>query len=378
MLPGLLSVSNGHGEDLIAAAIVRHLGEAEVVAYPLVGRGDAYPPEVARLDPRRSFPSGGFSFRQGNRGLLADLRSGFIRFWLAQARTLAAQRGRVRLTLAVGDYYCLGMALRAGAPVVAVASADSVLGGPFGPIPLRVLRRAVRVFTRDGPTAEYLRRHRIPAEFLGNPMLDCLWPTGTDFGLAPDRPLVTLLPGSRGEAVRNAVLLTQVAARVAEVQPETRFLLSVAPTVDRSSMAEALRRAGGKVHNGTIEFDRAQVRLTEAFADAITRAAVVAGMAGTAHEQAAGLGKPVVAFPGPGPQFTRAFLDLQRKLLGEAVVAVSSPDQAAEAILRLLRSPEERERRGRVGRERMGEPGAAERIATEIRVLLARPSTTAP
>lgn len=375
MRPRLLSVSNGHGEDLIAAEILRHLAEAEVevVAYPLVGLGEAYPPQIARLEPRRTFPSGGFAFRQGNPGLLADFRSGFIRFWLAQRRTLAEQRGRLRLALAVGDYYCLAMALRAGAPAVLVASADSVFGGPFGPLPLQVLRRARRVFTRDAPTAEYLRKRRVRAECLGNPMLDCLRPTGTDFGLAPDQPVITLLPGSRIEAARNAVLLAQVAARVGEFRSDARFLLSLAPTVDEGAVTETLRQAGGQIHDSTIQFGGARLLVTRAFADAIARAVAVVGMAGTAHEQAAGLGKPVVAFPGPGPQFTRAFLDLQRKLLGEAVVAVSSPDQAAGAILRLLSSPEELRWRGQVGRERMGEPGAAARIAAEIRALLAAP-----
>ena len=154
--PRLLSVSNGHGEDLIAAAVLRQLPGRAVVAYPLVGLGEAYPPEVERLDPRRAFPSGGFSFRTGNRGLLADLRSGIIRFWLAQRRTLAAQRGRFLLTLAVGDVYCLSMAMRADAPAVLVASADSALDAPFRGQRLRVLRQARRGLPSGPPPAPFL------------------------------------------------------------------------------------------------------------------------------------------------------------------------------------------------------------------------------
>ena len=62
---------------------------------------------------------------------------------------------------------------------------------------------------------------------------------------------------------------------------------------------------------------------------------------------------------------------MQGTLLGEAIVAVPSPEDAAAAVLRLLGSPEERARRGEAGRERMGNPGAAARIAAEIRTLLA-------
>ena len=368
MATPFLAVSNGHGEDLIAAEVIRHLDDVDAVAYPLVGSGQAYPPSVRLLDPRRVFPSGGFAFRNGLRGLNSDLRAGFVRFWLAQRRALRAQRGRFALAMAVGDPYCLAMALLAGAPTVLVASADSVLHAPYGPLPLRVLRRAVRVFTRDEPTAADLRRRGIPAVCLGNVMLDCLQPTEADFTVAGEHPVVTLLPGSRADAPRNAALLAEVAARIARARPDVQFLLSLAPTVEEETVVQALRR---------VQVGTARLAFTRTFAPAVRRADVVVGLAGTANEQAAGLGKPVVAFPGPGPQFTARFLSLQRRLLGEAIVAASGVDQAAEAVLHLLASPQERARRGQAGRERMGAPGAAARIAAEIQGLLAGASVRA-
>jgi uncharacterized protein (TIGR03492 family) len=89
-------------------------------------------------------------------------------------------------------------------------------------------------------------------------------------------------------------------------------------------------------------------------------------MAGAAHEQAAGLGRPIVAFPGAGPQFTAAFLAEQQRLLGDALVATRSPEEAASAVLRLLGDPADRERRGRVGRARQGGPGGAAAIARDL------------
>jgi uncharacterized protein (TIGR03492 family) len=368
----LLVVSNGHGEDMIAAEIIRHLRSTEVLAYPLVGLGDVYPAHVERLEPRRTFPTGGFAFRHGLRGLTDDLRSGFIRFWFAQRRTLAAQRGRWTLGLAVGDLYCLAMASRGGAPTVLVATADSVLNVPYGPVRLWLLRRrAVRVFTRDAPTAEFLAARGIPAACLGNVMLDCLRPAGADFGLPAESPVVALLPGSRDDAAQNAVLLAEVAVRVAGVRPEVRFILSLAQTVDGDAVARAFCDAGGSARDGEAALSGARILITRAFADAIGRATVVVGLAGTANEQAAGLGKPVVAFPGRGPQFTAAFLDAQRRVLGEALVAVQSPTEAGDAVLRLLVSPEERARRGQAGIARMGEPGAGARIAAAVEALVA-------
>lgn len=371
MRPRLLCVSNGHGEDLITSEIIRHLRGVEAVAYPLVGLGDAYPEQVTRLGPRQVFPSGGFAFRHGLRNLTDDLRSGFIRFWFAQRRALAGQRGRFALVLAVGDLYCLAMASLAGAPIVLVASADSVLNSPFGPLHLRRLRRHARqVFTRDAPTAEFLRVRGINAVYLGNVMLDCLHPTGFDFDITGDSPVVALLPGSRGDAVHNAVLLAEVASRVTQSRPEVRFVLSLAPTVDEPAVARAIRDAGGRVQDGTAALGEARMVMTRAFADAIARAVVVVGLAGTANEQAAGLGKPVVAFPGPGPQFTAGFLEVQRRILGEALVAVPSPTEAGDAVLRLLASPEERVRRGQAGMARMGSRGAGARIAAALEPFL--------
>jgi len=42
-------------------------------------------------------------------------------------------------------------------------------------------------------------------------------------------------------------------------------------------------------------------------------------MAGTAAEQAIGLGKPVIQIEGKGPQFTKSFAEAQRRLLGKYV-----------------------------------------------------------
>jgi len=349
-----LFVSNGVGEDLIAARIIASLPAADVAvtAYPLVGVG-AYPPHIPVLDPRRDLPSSGFSLRTGLRGLGADLASGMIGLWFAQRRTLAAQRGRFDLAVAVGDVYCLWMAQLAAPRAALVATADSVRAGAFNPPSRRALRRhGRRIFARDPDTADALTAMGLPAVWLGNVMMDLVQPTGETFGLAPEVPVVTLLPGSRREAPENAALLAQAAAAITDKIPDVRFLMALAPTV---RMAAVRERTGA-----------ARLRLTTAFADAVACATVVIGMAGTANEQAAGLGKPVVAFPGPGAQFGPEFLRAQHLLLGDAVVPARHWRDAADAVVRLLRDPGERDRRGAIGRERMGPPGGAQRIAEAL------------
>jgi hypothetical protein len=359
----VLFVSNGIGEDLIAGRIADELPPGTTVAaYPLVGRG-AYRSDVPLLDPRRDLPSSGFSLRAGLRGLPADLAAGLIGLWWAQRRTLAAQRGRWDLAVAVGDPYCLWMAAHAARLAALVACADTVRNRPFDWQARRALRRAARIFARDPETAAHLRALGLPGEAPGNVMMDLVTTTGESFGLPPEAPVVTLLPGSRRDAPANAARLMDAAALVAASMPDARFVLAIAPTVP----PEAIR--------GRLASSRPDV-LTAAFGDAIARATVVLGMAGTAHEQAAGLGRPVVAFPGGGAQFGPQFLATQHRVLGEALVPCRDAADAAAAVVRLLRDPEERARRGAAGRARMGPPGGAARIAGAI-VNLVRAEPTA-
>jgi uncharacterized protein (TIGR03492 family) len=355
----LLFVSNGVGEDLIAARVIASLPAADVAAtaYPLVGVG-AYPPHVPLLDPRRDLPSGGFSLRTDLRGLGADLASGIIGLWFAQRRALVAQRGRFDRVVAVGDVYCLWMAHLAAPRAALVATADSVRAGAFNPPSLWALRRhARRIFARDPDTATALTAMGLPAVWLGNVMMDLVQPTGETFGLAPEVPVVTLLPGSRREAPENAALLVQAALAIAREIPDLGFLMALASTVALAAVRERI---------GTLQADGTRLHLTTAFADAAARASVVIGMAGTANEQAAGLGKPVVVFPGAGAQFGPEFLRVQHLLLGEALVPTRDWCEAAGAVVRLLRDPAECERRGAVGRERMGPSGGAEHIASAL------------
>lgn len=375
--PRLLIVSNGYGEDLEAAQVVRSLppDRLDVAAYPLVGLGGAYPAGVELLDPRRDFPSGGFGVRAGWRSTWADLRHGWLAFWRAQRQALRAQRGRSGLVLAAGDVYCLAMAAAAGGPTVYLALPKSEYVGPHSPLERLLIRRlATRVFARDEVTAEALRRRGIDAHYVGFTLMDTLAVTGATFGLPAGRPVVTVLPGSKPPAFNNLPLLLRTVERVAaRMAPPPDVLVAWAPHLAGERLRQTVETAGGRWIDGRrFRLGQLEALVTlEHFADALAQATVVLGMAGAAHEQAAGLGKPVVAFPGTGPQFTAVFLAEQQRLLGDALVATRSPEEAVEAVLRLLGDPAERERRGAVGRARQGGPGGAAAIAHYLLTRLA-------
>ena len=103
------------------------------------------------------------------------------------------------------------------------------------------------------------------------------------------------------------------------------------------------------------------------FADILHASRVTIGMAGTANEQAAGLGIPVLATPGLGPQFTPKFLATQKRLLGYAVwIEPRDLDALASAVIRLATDEPLRARMAAAGYERMGPPGAARAIAEHV------------
>jgi uncharacterized protein (TIGR03492 family) len=76
-----------------------------------------------------------------------------------------------------------------------------------------------------------------------------------------------------------------------------------------------------------------------------------------------GLGKPAIAIPGQGPQFTPAFAEAQTRLLGPSLSLVEQPDKVASVVQQLLRDPDWLQLIAENGYQRMGEPGAAQRIA---------------
>ncbi len=372
----VLLVSNGYGEDLMGSALARALRErgVHVAAYPLVGIGHPYEAEgIETLDPRRTLPTAGFGFRTGLRAAWKDLRAGWLSLTWAQRATLRSQRGRYDAVVAVGDVFCLWMAAAADpCGIVYVPTAKSEYNDPHRPFELALVRRLARVsFPRDEVTAHRFRSAGLPAEYVGNLMMDCLQFRGESFGIPEGAPVVLLLPGSRADAAANFASLCRVARTVASRHPEVHFLVAVSPTADPAGLAGA---CGADLDEEWLVLGELRVRWTRAFADALARAWVVLGMAGTAHEQAAGLGKPVVAYPSPGGvQFTPKFLRMQARLLADALVAVSGPAEAAGWVVRLLEDPEERHRRGRTGRERMGPPGAAPAMADRILTLCGAP-----
>ncbi len=422
----ILCVSNGHGEDRVGAYVGAELLKlgAEVTALPLVGLGSAYQHlGIAVMeDLTQTMPSGGF-VRMDGRHLWRDLRSGLLGLTGQQYRAVwrwSRLPGR-RLVLAVGDIVPLLFAWLAshtgGCPFAFIATAKSEYywrdrhgklpdcqepfgGSVFFPWERWLMgsRRCKAFYVRDRLTAEVLNQRffRGAATYLGNPMMDGLEPQGVDFGIQPQEWAVALLPGSRPpeayENWLNLLVAAQVVARAIPTQVNAQlmaqtpsqlpissadfltsseqvvFLAAIAPSLDLEELGQLLLQRGWtKVDDRTYRLQQARLKLvTEGFSDCLHRCHVGLAMAGTATEQLVGLGKPAIAMPGRGPQYTAAFAREQSRLLGPSLILADRPAQVGDAIAKLLQDPDYFQLVVQNGLERMGEPGASARIAGHL------------
>ena len=384
----ILFVANGHGETAIAARIGAEIERAAAAGpvgldlFPVVGLGAGAAP-LAVVGPRQTMPSGGLVAMGNVRAFSRDVAAGFAALFVRQLAFLASVPA-YDLVVAVGDAYALGLALTTRRPVAFVGTAKSVHVAPYGPVERGLLRRAVRIFVRDEATAERLRSEGVPAEAPGNVIVDLIGAPGP----APAAGAwIGLLPGSREDAYADGGRLARVARELGALRPGLGSLFSIAPTLDAARFVRVLEEDGWTVTPPDAAEDpppiafRARAGSAALFgwrgdlAALFGASVAVLGQAGTANEQAAASGLPVVALdrsePGgaPGDGWYRM---RQVGLLGDAVLLVPpEPAAAAAAIADLLDHPERMRAMSDAGRARMGPPGGAAAIASSLLELVA-------
>ncbi len=377
-MPRVLCLSNGHGEDEVASRIAVALRQRQIAvgALPIVGEGNAYVRQgIPIVATPQVMPSGGFIY-QDWRQLWRDIRGGLLGLTGRQLAAIRQETTRTDLILAVGDIVPLLMAWWSGIPYgfVGTAKSDYYWRDEQGPyrwwvqpvsdyLPwerwLMGQTRCCGAFLRDELTATALQKRGLKALYLGNPMMDGLEAQGA-LPLDANQPALLLLPGSRPpEAYRNWALMMQV---VEQIPPEIQVYAALSPNLEPGPLQAQIPPQR-----------RSMPLIWGDFGSCAQRATVVLAMAGTATEQCVGLGKPVITLPGEGPQFTYRFAEAQTRLLGSAVhlTTVQQAPQVLQQILeRLARDPSYSSHLQAHGRQRMGSPGAAGRIAAQVQAWL--------
>ena len=360
----LLFVSNGHGEDAIGARIAREIQGFRSAALPLVGGGAPYRNAgITVLGPALALPSGGWGL-QRLPFLLADLRRGLIRGW--QDALAAARLARPRLVVGIGDVVPAVFAAIAGLPPIVLVGCNKTdyyrtWGESYLAAEIAALRAwDAEVLPRDERTHERLSRLGLRSRFLGNVMPDLVGE------LPPPGRGIALLPGSREDARINLPVMLEAIKTLHLIgPPASRRLQGTGGTPALPGAREVEAKVA--LAPGLEDLETLARGEGVALADldgALASAGVAIATAGTAAEVAAAHGRHVVAFPGPGPQYTASFARRQQELLGDAMTLCTRESPAiAAAAARALFDETLMTTTAEIGRERVGRSGAAQRIS---------------
>ena len=393
---GILFLSNGHGEDAINCQIVHALrassADVDVAAMPIVGDGAAYSRStVPIIGPTSPMPSGGI-FYMKPMFFLKDVRAGLIRLTVQQLRAAWRHSQRCDLVVTTGDLVAAGFARSTLCPYIIFLSAHSSYYE--GQVDLGLIltyllssEQCLAVFTRDALTAADLNQQGLKkAQFVGNPVMDNLSPTGKDLQLKPGVRTIALLPGSRlPEATDNLVLLLELVKEIAANSTvPVQFRAALVPSL-MLELEDIAARSGWQVRSTKLIFSGIKqqgsetaatvevICYSDAFSDILQQSSLVIGMTGTAVEQAVGLGKPVITIPGNGPSFTYRFAEAQNRLLGDSVQVIGTEPanseiikEAALAVDRTLQDKDYLETCIKNGLERMGQAGGSIKIANYV------------
>ncbi|MDQ6824935.1 MAG: hypothetical protein M3007_05665, partial [Candidatus Eremiobacteraeota bacterium] len=264
-------------------------------------------------------------------------------------------------------------------PTIFVATAKSEDVAPHSRLERAIAKRAQVTFARDALTAAALARHGLNARWAGNVMMDGLQETGVTLPIRSDAVRVGILPGSRSDAPQNARMAMRRLRRVVELltarRKSVQAFVSVAPGACIDEITQAIGAEGfaltltGSNYAVVAEGQTPGLDIIVVkgcFGDVLRASDIVLGQAGTGNEQAAGLGRPVVAAlePDERPGQMRWYRMRQQRLLGEALLVLPSQDEEfARGVVELLDNPVRRMSMARIGRLKVGSSGAAAAIA---------------
>jgi lipid-A-disaccharide synthase len=241
----------------------------------------------------------------------------------------------------------------------------------------QVVSLVLAVFPFEAPL---YRRAGVPVEFVGHPLLDQLQGAPTRevarrrLGIADGTPVVALLPGSRRqEIVRLLPAMRAATAEIVKAVPGTRFVLGLAPTIERELVAQHLAGA-----------PPVEIVANQTY-DVIRAADLALVTSGTVTLEAALLGTPMVVCYRLSlaselmvrllirvPWVSLANLILGRAVVPELYRQTTIDRHLTREALRLLTDPGARDTQRQAFSElagQLGEPGVGARAA---RLVLAR------
>ena len=361
-----LFISNGHGEDAIAAAIVTSMPKSAVVeAYPMIGAGNAYAGVCPIVGPRATLTSEGWRNVKGS--LRRDIATGGLGTVPPALNFLRQVKGKYDRVVVVGDMVGVLACYFTGHRGLYYLDVYKTGAARLysGPERWTIKQACKTVFCRADNLARSLEHIGVDARSAGNVMMDTIPHGDYDAQARRQRPLaVTLLPGSRALTAESfALQIAALRTLPTELRPDVFLAVAGSVSVDELAKKAGLKRTTmlsvesadlGELSDGDLTIHMAR---GGAMGNLLAVSDLVLSQAGTATVQALGLGKPAITFVNPRDRRSR-FND-EQMLFGEARTVVPAEALAVGAALRrLLGDDEERRRLANVGRQRIGGPGA--------------------
>jgi lipid-A-disaccharide synthase len=243
----------------------------------------------------------------------------------------------------------------------------------------RLVKKMVVLFPFEVPLYEAAG---VDVEWVGHPLLDIVKPTlpkevaFQQFGLDPKRRTIGLLPGSRMHEVERLLpsLLASAHLLQKEIQ-DLQFIIPLAPGIPKTILSSQMKNIA------------VPVKVVEGFTyDVMNLSELLITASGTATLEGAILGKPMiiiykVSFPSYwiGRALIRVdYIGLvnlvaEKEIAPELIQKNVNPQRIADEAFRILRDPilsrKMTESMGEV-RQKLGEPGAAQRAARIVISLL--------
>ncbi len=362
-------------------------------ALPFVGLGHSYLDKgISILGNQREFSTGGIGYTSF-RGRLKELFQGQIIYLMGRIFRLLLIAKHYDLLVVIGDVVPVFAAWLSGKPAVSYLVAYSShyeghLRLPWPCASCLASKRYLGIYSRDELTADDLSvQLRRPIFFLGNPFMDPVFKSNQSLPEVTYR--LGLIPGSRRPELEDNLLMI---LSVIELLPsaflaraEISFDMALVSTLSDRDLellvAEGnwyLKKSSSPSLTNQLVLGCLRINVhRNAFVDVLQNSDVLLCMAGTASEQAVGLAKPVLQLPGNGPQFTYAFAEAQRRLLGPTVFCAKGAmhdsrilHKTALLIIDLLEKSKNDQNLQRECRRqanlRLGQPGGSTHIAEAI------------
>jgi lipid-A-disaccharide synthase len=243
----------------------------------------------------------------------------------------------------------------------------------------RLVKKMVVLFPFEVPLYEAAG---VDVEWVGHPLLDIVKPTlpkevaFQQFGLDPKRRTIGLLPGSRMHEVERLLpsLLASAHLLQKEIQ-DLQFIIPLAPGIPKTILSSQMKNIA------------VPVKVVEGFTyDVMNLSELLITASGTATLEGAILGKPMIIIykvSCPSYWIGRALIQVdyiglvnlvaEKEIAPELIQKDVNPQRIADEAFRILRDPilsrKMTESMGEV-RQKLGEPGAAQRAARIVISLL--------